>query len=256
MSSSQLKAIVKTPVFTTAVLIICFFIQGSMLILLQQSWATIYRCLDEDGITVHTDSPAQLYNCQPIENNSRLKSSSSKPTRAKTPPPRSRATHKRSQRMTRPQVPHQGDPTSRHNEEKQTSSKKKSEGPPPITVRLTKIGGSHVVQARLNQTRDVHLIVDTSATMTVLSYDVATELGLLSGSENDISTVNTARGQVQVSITHVAHMQVGGAEAQNVSVSAHDLPEAISGVSGLLGMTFLKNFVMTVRGLLHLKARE
>ncbi len=124
-----------------------------------------------------------------------------------------------------------------------------------MTVPVTKLGGSMVVQVLLNGAVDAHLIVDTGATMTVISYDLGIELGLLSGSDVSINTVNTAGGSVQVSMTHVGTIQVGSAKASNVAVAIHDLPDSISGVSGLLGMSFLRNFEVTLdadRGLLRL----
>jgi clan AA aspartic protease (TIGR02281 family) len=116
-----------------------------------------------------------------------------------------------------------------------------------------------VVQVLINGTQSAHLIVDTGATMTVLSYEIGVELGLLSGSGVDLSTVNTAGGSVQVSMTKVDHLQVGEAHAEQVQVAIHDLPDGISGVSGLLGMSFLKNFTVTLdsdRGFLYLTPRQ
>jgi len=125
----------------------------------------------------------------------------------------------------------------------------------PITVPVTKIGGSLVVQVLLNGSVDAHLIVDTGATMTVLSYDLGIELGILSGSDVSLNTVNTAGGSVQVSMTYVETLQVGSAKVSHVPVAIHDLPDSISGVSGLLGMSFLRNFEITLdadRGFLRL----
>ena len=85
------------------------------------------------------------------------------------------------------------------------------------------------------------------------------ELGLLSGSDVDLSTVNTAGGSVQVSMTKVGQIQVGQAKAENVQVAIHDLPDGISGVSGLLGMSFLKHFTVTLdsnQGFLYLTPRS
>ena len=91
--------------------------------------------------------------------------------------------------------------------------------------------------------------------MTVLSYDLGIELGLLSGSDVSLNTVNTAGGSVQVNMTHVETLQVGSAKVSHVAVAIHDLPDSISGISGLLGMSFLRNFEITLdadRGFLRL----
>ena len=91
--------------------------------------------------------------------------------------------------------------------------------------------------------------------MTVLSYDLGIELGILSGSDVSLNTVNTAGGSVQVNMTHVKTLQVGSAKVSHVAVAIHDLPNSISGISGLLGMSFLRNFEITLdadRGFLRL----
>lgn len=211
--------------------------------------ATMYRCFDAAGTMVLTDTPAQLEDCTVLDpqkphgqitkdsHRTSQRRARSRPRRAEPPP---------HQVVAPPQedFPFEA--------EEEPPPEKKTE---PITVPVTKIGGSIVVQVLLNGSVDAHLIVDTGATMTVLSYDLGIELGLLSGSDVSLNTVNTAGGSVQVSVTRVGTLQVGSAKATNVAVAIHDLPDAISGVSGLLGMSFLKNFEVTLdadRGILRL----
>ena len=203
--------------------------------------ATMYKCYDPSGSLVLTDSPAQLEDCTVLDPK-KPTAQMSKPTRQKT------------QRLSRPRQRRQPVIQDKpETEDPQDTSRENK--PEPITVPVTKIGGSMVVQVLLNNSVDAHLIVDTGATMTVISYDLGIELGLLSGSDVSLNTVNTAGGSVQVSMTKVGTMQVGAATASNVAVAIHDLPDGISGVSGLLGMSFLRNFEVTLdadRGLLRL----
>jgi len=52
---------------------------------------------------------------------------------------------------------------------------------------------------------------------------------------------------------------VGAAEAHHVAVAVHDLPEAPPGIDGLLGLTFLNKFIVTIdpqHGTLHLRHRH
>ncbi len=209
----------------------------------------MYRCFDATGTMVLTDTPAQLQECTVLDQK--------KPFgQIATPSPRKtkRIYRPRQRRpVTAPQrvaSPPQEDFSEEPREDKAPDSPIE-----PITVPVTKIGGSLVVQVLLNGSVDAHLIVDTGATMTVLSYDLGIELGLLSGSDVSLNTVNTAGGSVQVSMTHVETLQVGSAKASHVAVAIHDLPDGISGVSGLLGMSFLRNFEITLdadRGFLRL----
>jgi len=56
----------------------------------------------------------------------------------------------------------------------------------------------------------------------------------------------------------VETISVSDAEARNVTAAVHDLPDAPPGVEGLLGLTFLDKFLVTLdaaKGELHLRRR-
>jgi aspartyl protease family protein len=128
-----------------------------------------------------------------------------------------------------------------------------------ITVPVTKAGRSLVVQARLNDQREAKLIVDTGAEITVLSRAVAMDIGLLPSAVIATVTLNTAGGSVRADVFRVGTVSLGTAEARNVTAAVHDLPDAPAGVDGLLGLTFLDQFLVTVdaqKGELHLKPRR
>lgn len=64
---------------------------------------------------------------------------------------------------------------------------------------------------------------------------------------------------MRADIVRVATIAVGTAEVRNVPVAVHDFPDVPAGVDGLLGLTFLDKFLVTVdaqKGELHLKQRE
>jgi len=219
--------------------------------------ATNYRCLDDEGKPVLTDSPAQLQNCQPIDLN--MKPGMVDPLGQMKLSSPTNLNRRDAIRRPSPVPPPVQPPPPPESSEEAVEEKQPADSELPIAIPLTRIGGSMVVQVLLNGTQSAHLIVDTGATMTVLSYDIGVELGLLSGSGVDLSTVNTAGGSVQVSMTKVDQIEVGQARAENVQVAIHDLPDGISGVSGLLGMSFLKHFTVTLdsnRGFLYLTPRK
>lgn len=221
--------------------------------------ANTYKCISPSGSMVFTDSPAQLEHCTPIGKDTKSFLTPKMPQQPKgTQNP---IRYQSSDPFHRQSIP--PSPIEEEDEEddlyEDEQNKDPKDTPESYAIKLTKIGGSFVAQVRLNHNIDAHLIVDTGATMTVISYPIAAELGLLSGSDNSINTVNTAGGSIQVSMAHLDHMQVGGAEAQHVAVAIHDLPDGISGVSGLLGMSFLSNFLVTLdpgNALLLLKSKE
>ena len=204
--------------------------------------ATMYRCWEKSGTMVLTDSPAQLEECTVLDPQNPTAQAPSSPQLNSKGIPRNRQTRPVT---IPPQQPAPEDTTSPQHDPLADAVTDKPAAE-PIVVPITRIGGSIVVQVLLNHSVDAHLIVDTGATMTVLSYDLGIELGLLSGSDVSLNTVNTAGGSVQVSMTKVESIEVGRAQTSNVPVAIHDLPDAIPGVSGLLGMSFLKNFEVTL----------
>ncbi len=224
---------------------------GLNLITPESGGAETFRCLDESGSTVLTDNPAQLKDCTPLLSNI--------PERQVPSPAKAGGSFAPSRE---PAGFEPGPPTGQEEPEvtdEESEANRAAQSSPTIAIPLTKVGGSLVVQAQLNGTKDVQLILDTGATMTVLSYDVAIELGILSGSDNSVNTVNTAGGQVQVNMARLEEIRVGSAKAKNVAVVIHDLPDGLPQVSGLLGMSFLSRFLITLdsdKGVLHLNPRR
>ena len=247
-----MMAIVSSPMKLTGVSLL---IIGLWTFPIVEGWTTLYKCLKASGTTIFTDSPAQLTKCEVI---------ASETVAPQVPQSLTPGTgeNERSYAETARQPAF---PDSRYDspevsfEQEQTVEISPNDEAAPATIPLTRIGDSMLVQVLLNRKQQAHLIVDTGASMTVLSYDLAIELGLLSGSEVSLDTVNTAGGAVQVNRTHVEEIRAGSAVAHNVSVAIHDLPNPISGVSGLLGMSFLNQFKVTLdaeREVLRLDPRK
>ena len=111
------------------------------------------------------------------------------------------------------------------------------------TVSLAKSGEVLLVNALLNGTVDATLILDTGASSTTISKALATRLGIVLEEETaGFSTMADGR-LVPTTFITLDSIQVGSAVRQEVSASV--LENAPSpGVDGLLGMTFLKNFII------------
>lgn len=191
-----------------------------------------YRCHDESGTRVLTDNPAQLLDC------TLLQSQSSSTINGAHPP-------SNIQNAKRDAVPTPAPPvTDKLVSQEEGNPGSQSSG--EITVPLTKSGGSLVVQVMLNEERSAQLIVDTGASMTVLSTQAAIDLGILGTTDNELLTVNTAGGSVQVNMNYLPSLTVGTAQVTNVAVVIHDLPDIPEHIEGLLGMSFLKHFLVTL----------
>jgi clan AA aspartic protease (TIGR02281 family) len=207
---------------------------AQMLLWLSPGFATMYRCQDQSGTSVLTDNPAQLKGC------SRLESSIVSTPHVPRNPLQSTDAPKVS-RTEFPQNSSEHSDSSLAQESNQDSSKDSD-----MTIPLEKIGGSFVVQVILNKERTAHLIVDTGASMTVLSTNIAIDLGILGTTDTELLTVNTAGGSVQVNMNYLSSLTVGNAQAHNVAVAIHDLPDIPEQIEGLLGMSFLKHFLITL----------
>lgn len=193
--------------------------------------AATYRCEDHSGSPVLTDNPVQLHKCKVIQTDSLPIQNPSSP-----PSP------------TLHSIETTNAPSTVHQASQDAFPPGEEEYFPleDITIPLIKIGDAMVVEVHLNQERSARLILDTGASMTVLSTDIAIDLGILGTTDNELLTVNTAGGQVQVNVNYLTSMQVGSAEATNVAVAIHDLPDLSPPIEGLLGMSFLKHFLVTL----------
>jgi clan AA aspartic protease (TIGR02281 family) len=211
-----------------------FIIMALLLLWFSHGFSAMYRCQDQSGTSVLTDNPAQLEGCSRLE--SSIVSAPHIPRKAPQPTG--------GQDMYPTELPQNSsepsDPSS--SQESNPDSTQDID----ITIPLQKIGGSFVVQVNLNKERTAHLIVDTGASMTVLSTNIAIDLGLLGTTDNELLTVNTAGGSVQVNMNYLSSLTVGNAQAHNVAVAFHDLPDIPEQIEGLLGMSFLKHFLVTL----------
>jgi clan AA aspartic protease (TIGR02281 family) len=107
----------------------------------------------------------------------------------------------------------------------------------------TKSGGTVVIEAILNQRLTVPMLLDTGADFTVLTKQVANALRLSPVDHFPKLEFKTAGGVVKFPVATLRSLRVGTAEARDVNV-AIDIDGHMS--MGLLGMTFLRHFKVTV----------
>jgi clan AA aspartic protease (TIGR02281 family) len=111
--------------------------------------------------------------------------------------------------------------------------------PMPPNGRLRPI----IVEALLNRQVSVPLMLDTGATYTVITRQTASDLGITSLARLPKHSFLTPGGPIQSPVTTLKSIRVGTVEAQNVAVAIDaegHLP------IGLLGMTFMRHFKVTV----------
>jgi clan AA aspartic protease (TIGR02281 family) len=115
--------------------------------------------------------------------------------------------------------------------------------PGMVKLTPTRPGGTVVVEVMLNRRLTVPMLLDTGADFTVLTKQVAKDLRISSLDHLPRLPFKTAGGMVTFPIATLQSLRVGTAEARDVNVAIDTdghMPV------GLLGMTFLRHFKVTV----------
>lgn len=93
-------------------------------------------------------------------------------------------------------------------------------------------------------TLHARLVLDTGASFVVLSKRMVQELGLRLNPKHVISTTTASKVE-QVPLTSILKVTTLAQTARNVPCLVKDLPSE-SGVDGLLGLSFLRHFTLTL----------
>ncbi|MEW6417370.1 MAG: retropepsin-like aspartic protease [Nitrospirota bacterium] len=117
-----------------------------------------------------------------------------------------------------------------------------------LDIGVTSFDGSWVIY--------LPVVLDTGATTTILPADILADLGYDPGNPGLPRTrMITGSGIGYSPYITVKSLIVGGEKIDNVGVLCHDLPTE-TGIDGLLGLNFLKNFDITIEyssGMLHFR---
>lgn len=201
---------------------------GLLLGLPAHTQAVMYHCVDENGARVFTDSPTNAHRCT-VADGSAPRSQSERDVTS-------------SRDGGRPNLPNSE--TRQINEAEET--RPSTGGGGYVAIPLQTVGRSLAITVRLNGERQARLIVDTGATLTLLSRAIARDLGLFADSPISSAVVSTAGGQVTVDVVKIAAIEAGGATVHDVPVAIYDLPDAPPSIEGLLGLSFLSHFLVTL----------
>jgi clan AA aspartic protease (TIGR02281 family) len=116
-----------------------------------------------------------------------------------------------------------------------------------VAVPLKSNKNALIVDATLTQgpaRTDGAFIIDTGATYTSISQEMAQQLGMnLNNSETVFIT--TANGRIEVPKVTIQTLNVNGLEAHNVEATVIPVRKG-SSFSGLLGLSFIRQFVVTI----------
>ncbi|MGB1110075.1 MAG: retropepsin-like aspartic protease family protein [Gammaproteobacteria bacterium] len=127
------------------------------------------------------------------------------------------------------------------------------ETPNQVEVPLQRGNGVYLVEARINdQAVNLRLVLDTGASLTVISPEAAARLGIKPVGAPKVR-LRTANGTVDARRIVLESVQLESARRLNVDAAITELG---GGLDGLLGMSFLSGFQVSVdseRGLLLLR---
>jgi clan AA aspartic protease (TIGR02281 family) len=111
---------------------------------------------------------------------------------------------------------------------------------------LTQSRHSLAVPVLLEQRVVATFVIDTGATYTVITPDVAQKLGVVITPETPRITIITANGAVAAPKIQLKKLSLGGVELSNVTVLVQDLGRDPM-LAGLLGMNVFKDMELTIR---------
>jgi len=104
----------------------------------------------------------------------------------------------------------------------------------PIVIRRVKINGPSGM-------REIDMVLDTGAVYTIIAWDVAKDINYDPAVSEHRMPIVTATGIIEAPLITVRSIQIADLRAEGVDVICHDIPE-ITGIEGLLGLSFLKKF--------------
>ncbi len=138
------------------------------------------------------------------------------------------------------------------------TSRAMTAGSKDSTIQLERMGGVWVTDVEINDLHQARLIVDTGASLTLISEDLAFNAGIQADLSRPRARIHGVSGTAEAKMGIVQKIQVGNAGRGNVRVFIYTMPNS-SGVDGLLGLSFFDGFVVQLdhaQGLLHLTPKS
>ena len=105
-----------------------------------------------------------------------------------------------------------------------------------------------IVPARIHS-RDkretIDLVLDTGATRTIVSREVAQSLGYDPATPGELARITTGSGTLSVPLLSVEKIEALGKAATNMRILCHMLPSRAA-IDGVLGLDFLRDTRLTI----------
>ena len=121
-------------------------------------------------------------------------------------------------------------------------------------IKLDTEHGVPMVEVTLNGSHKQRMVLDSGASVVLLTAEAAQEIGLTPGPNDPTITMVTANGvKVDARLMHLESIRLAQVTAENVECTV--LPATVKGATCLLGGTFLRHFVYKMdlaAGTLHM----
>jgi len=132
-----------------------------------------------------------------------------------------------------------GTPDQEVREKSAPASAQETSEPEGFEVDLVRRHELWLAEVILNDRLKRYLVVDTGASFTLISRQVADELGIIIGENSPSIPARTVSGFILTPLVTLSSIRVGKAEIKDVDVAVYTMP---SGNDGLLGNSFLNQF--------------
>jgi len=117
----------------------------------------------------------------------------------------------------------------------------------PTTVPIRIVKNAIYVNATLNQKEYITLLLDTGASHTIITPDVAELLGISPKKDAPKGTITLIGGKtIEVPVVSLSKIKVGDAVVNNLMVGVYSVFPNAPLVDGILGTDFLRHFTVTV----------
>ena len=110
-----------------------------------------------------------------------------------------------------------------------------------VGIPLHRNGNHFIVDARPASGGKIRLLIDTGASMTMLTPDVLEQRGVHYQDTGRTGVFNTANGRIRAPIYKLSSLTVGDWSVNQLEIGVLDLSGG-SNIDGLLGMNFLRHF--------------
>lgn len=108
-------------------------------------------------------------------------------------------------------------------------------------ISLQALGDQFLVDARLNNTRDAVLLLDTGASLSIISTELMAVLGIPARPTDRMAWFSTAGGRIKAPVIRLDSLALDGVAVENIEVGVISEFDG-DRFDGLLGMNFLRYF--------------